>query len=305
MVFIRVKKVKGLDYYYLVKSQWDSSRKTSIQRTIKYLGKASDITIDCIPEEYKNDAKVVSLLESISKENQNTVSNNEELVQRVIELLKNGEIEPTLKIAKEYENKLSLSEFYDKILKPVMYEIGTQWENNELDIGVEHVCSNIANKAIHKLSDSTRHSEKNEKIVISTPDGELHNIACNIIESILLEKGYRVSNISPSVPTESIVKEVREINPSIVLLSVTLHDNIGSAIRLVRKLGENFQVPIILGGFAINNCNPKEIKDMEQMCPNLKIISNSTLESMIKIIKLSIKEYQNTSNLQYEKELTV
>ena len=114
-----------------------------------------------------------------------------------------------------------------------------------------------------------------------------------------------MSNISPSVPTESIVKEVKEINPSIVLLSVTLHDNIGSAIRLVRKLGEKFQIPILLGGIAINNCNPKEIKEMEQICPYLKIISNSTLESMVKIIKQSIKEYRNTSNLQYEKELIV
>jgi methanogenic corrinoid protein MtbC1 len=305
MVFIRVKKVKGLDYYYLVKSQWVSSRKTSIQRTIKYLGKASDITIDCIPEEYRNDVKVVSLLESISKDNRNNNPNNEELVRKVIELLKNGEIEPILKIAKEYENKASLAEFYDKILKPVMYEIGTQWENNELGIGVEHVCSNIAIKTIHKLSDSTRHSEKNEKIVISTPDGELHNIACNIIESILLEKGYKVSNISPSVPTESIVKEVKEINPSIILLSVALQDNIRSAIRLVRKLGENFQIPILLGGFAINNCNPNEIKEIEQVCPLLKVISNSTLESVVRIIKQSIKEYENKHNLHYERELTI
>ncbi len=49
MVFIRIKKVKGFDYYYLVKSQWDSKRKISTQRTVKYLGKASDVKIENIP----------------------------------------------------------------------------------------------------------------------------------------------------------------------------------------------------------------------------------------------------------------
>jgi hypothetical protein len=51
MAFIRVKKVKGFDYYYLVKSQWDSKRKISMQHTIKYFGKAADVTIDNIPNE--------------------------------------------------------------------------------------------------------------------------------------------------------------------------------------------------------------------------------------------------------------
>lgn len=305
MVFIRVKKVKGLDYYYLVKSQWDSTRKTSIQRTIKYLGKASDITINSIPVEYQNEPKIISLLTTVTKDLQDIASITVELRQKVFESLKNGEIEQTLRVARDYESKTSLSDFYEKILKPVMYEIGTLWENNELDIGVEHVCSNIANKAIHKLSDLNKHDEKMEKIIICTPDGELHNIACNIMESILLERGYRVSNISPSIPTESIVREVRDTNPSVILVSVTLQDNIGSAIRLVKKLSSDFEIPILLGGFAINNCNPDEIKTIELSSPHLKVISNSSLESTVKLIKSLIKTYKTSWNPQYEKELII
>jgi len=43
MVYIRSKKVKGIDYAYLVKSVWNKRKNTSNQQTIKYLGKASDI----------------------------------------------------------------------------------------------------------------------------------------------------------------------------------------------------------------------------------------------------------------------
>jgi hypothetical protein len=62
MAFIRVKKVKGLDYYFLVKSQWDPDRKGSKQKIIKYLGKASNVTINDIPPEYRNNPSILSTL---------------------------------------------------------------------------------------------------------------------------------------------------------------------------------------------------------------------------------------------------
>ncbi len=67
MVFIRVKKVKGLVYYYLVKSQWDPIKKVSNQHTVKYLGKASNVTINTIPVEYRNNPKILTALSQIQK----------------------------------------------------------------------------------------------------------------------------------------------------------------------------------------------------------------------------------------------
>jgi MerR family transcriptional regulator, light-induced transcriptional regulator len=55
MVYIRNKKVKGIDYAYLAQRVWDPKRNMSRQQTIKYLGKASQITIEDIPEEYRNE----------------------------------------------------------------------------------------------------------------------------------------------------------------------------------------------------------------------------------------------------------
>ena len=49
MVYLRKKKVKGMDYLYLVKSIWDKERKTSRQVTVKYLGESTSVTRDDIP----------------------------------------------------------------------------------------------------------------------------------------------------------------------------------------------------------------------------------------------------------------
>jgi hypothetical protein len=84
MVYIRAKKVKSDQYLYLVKSVWDSKKSTSKQEIVKYLGKASEVVKDDIPEEYRNDAKVLSVLASynpkdIKKREESTKKSKQQL----------------------------------------------------------------------------------------------------------------------------------------------------------------------------------------------------------------------------------
>ena len=62
MVYIRNKKVKGIDYAYLVQSKWDSVNNTSKQVTLKYLGKTSNLSIEDIPDQYKNNPTIVEFV---------------------------------------------------------------------------------------------------------------------------------------------------------------------------------------------------------------------------------------------------
>ncbi|MGB7881913.1 MAG: hypothetical protein WBL44_04255 [Nitrososphaeraceae archaeon] len=62
MVYIRRKKVKGIDYAYLVRSVWDQTNRTSKQETVKYLGKVSSITKEMIPVEYRNEPSIISFI---------------------------------------------------------------------------------------------------------------------------------------------------------------------------------------------------------------------------------------------------
>jgi hypothetical protein len=56
--------VKGIDYAYLVKSIWEPNLNTSRQKTIKYLGNASNLTIEDIPKDYRNDPKIITFMAS-------------------------------------------------------------------------------------------------------------------------------------------------------------------------------------------------------------------------------------------------
>jgi MerR family transcriptional regulator, light-induced transcriptional regulator len=283
MVYIRKKKVKGIDYAYLVRSIWNKNKNTSRQETIKYLGKISTITINDIPLEFQNDPKILAFLSSYgSREDVKSTVVLSKLCEQIVTGLSNGDLSHVIEIYEKYTKSFGLTDFYDDLLKPVMYKIGDLWEHKRIDIATEHVCSNVAHSLVKIINERVHKPTNKEKVIICTPDGELHNIGCNVIESVLLSRGYKVFNISPSVPVDSVMHYIGYIQPDFILLSITLEENLKAGRRLVDKIRSNFSIPMIVGGQAIK----------EPMGENLNalIIENASLHSTLKLMKSLIKK---------------
>jgi len=271
MVYIRIKKVKNNDYAYIVESRWNKEKRTSQQITKQYLGPLSQVTINKIPEVYRNESAIVKFLSSHNINFENSKELNESLQGRLFEKLKSYELNELVNIYNEYTKSVySLLDFYEKVLIPILYKIGDQWAKGEIDVATEHVCSNatitlidlINQKNINKkipASSSTR-----RPIIVCTPEGELHSIGCKIIESLLLEKGHEVYNITSALPINSIESYLYNIDPSIIIISVTLEDNINSVIRFIQEIRQSFNRPIIIGGNAIKLSTKSQILILEK-----------------------------------------
>lgn len=281
MVYVRAKTVKGDKYLYLVKSKWDSKKNTSRQEIIKYLGKASQVKLNDVPEDYRKDPKILSFLTTHSGEN---VEKNQKLIDKVKKELFNGltkgDLDSCLDIFESFEQTNTLNVFYDYILKPVMYKIGDLWESNKLSVATEHVSSNIAKELVSIITERNSVIKKKDKILVCTPSGEEHNLGCSVIQSFLQSKGYHVYNISPSAPTESVLSFINDKKPQAVIVSITLEDNIKSGQRLVSKIISQYKVPVLVGGQAV------EGKDYKFDC---EIIQNQPLEKIPRIIKQAMK----------------
>jgi methanogenic corrinoid protein MtbC1 len=130
-------------------------------------------------------------------------------------------------------------------------------------------------------------SSQQYKAVICTPDGELHGLACNMIESLLLNKGSKVHNISTSVPTEHIIEYILNFQPDIISISVTLVENIKSAERLVQQTHTKYnnKLPIVLGGSAFNKLDHQ----YQDNRINAFLMKNASFDDIIKLIKTSIQ----------------
>ncbi|MDH5431645.1 MAG: cobalamin-dependent protein [Nitrosopumilus sp.] len=278
MVYIRTKKVKTDQYLYLVKSVWDSKKRTSKQEIVKYLGKASDVIKDDIPIEYRNDPKVLSVLASfnpkdVKKREESTKKSKKQLYKKLTE----GNIQDSIKIYEEYVKIFSSADFFDKILKPVMYDIGEHWSTNKISIATEHVASNIAQTLVKIIMDRVSGSANKKKILICVPLGEEHHLGCDVLETYLSIKGFIIYNIGTSLPTESIMSFIEYNRPDIIFVSITLQDNISAGQRLVRKIKEEYNIPILIGGYAMQS---EKIPKFDG-----KVVVNSTLEELPKIIR--------------------
>ena len=290
MVYIRNKNVKGTDYAYLVQSVWDPKKNVSRQSTIKYLGKASEVTIEDIPEEYRDDTKILAFVSAFSSHQEE----RKELISRIQEevfiLLNDCNVKGLVDIYEKYSRLLGLTDFYDKLLKPVMYRIGDLWQKGQLDVATEHASTNTALGLVkiinERITARTKEPSSRYKAVICTPDGELHGLACNMIESLLLSKGFKVYNISTSIPSDYIIDYIRDLQPDIVLVSITLVENIKSAERLVHQIHAKYnnKLPVVVGGSAFNN-----MKQYQNNIIDAFIINYASFGDLMKLVKVSMQ----------------
>ena len=188
MVYIRNKRVKGTQYAYLVKSVWDKEKKISKQETIKYLGRTNKISLSNIPVEFRNHPNVKKFIGREYTEKKQNYNKFVEKTQKELfqKLSGSGPIDYA-KIYDDYKKDFTITEFYDKIIKQILYEVGDLWNTNQLPIGTEHV---ISNRLLSLLVNQRKHRKKTtakkgkNKILICNPSGEQHNVACNMLESI-------------------------------------------------------------------------------------------------------------------------
>ena len=125
--------------------------------------------------------------------------------QKLYKKLTEGNLQESLKSYEEYTDVFSSTDFFDKILKPTMYRIGDEWATGKISIATEHVASNIAQTLVRIIMDQVTGSGKKKKILICVPLGEEHHLGCDVLETYLTIKGFKIYNMGTSMPTESIL----------------------------------------------------------------------------------------------------
>lgn len=265
----------------MVKSVWDSQKATSRQEIIKYLGKSSQVTKDDLPYQYRDNKNISSFFSLQEKKFANLEKQLTKLKSKLFEYLKDGDLEKSFNLYTEYREIYGTTEFFEKIVRPVMYKVGDLWAKNKISIATEHICSNSAQNLINMIKQKNRISaSKKELVIICTPVGEEHCIGCNMLESYLSCKGFQILNLSPPGSTNSILYAIQEYKPTTILISITLPDNLESGRRLVKKIQANYSLPIIVGGQAIKD-------SLVEFDTNITI--ETSLNSILRLIRSTIK----------------
>jgi MerR family transcriptional regulator, light-induced transcriptional regulator len=293
LVFIRDKKVKGHSYAYLVRNIWDNKNGRVRQKIVKYLGRSSKVVLEDIPKEFQKDPNVVTFIACHSSDAEKMEFTMKE---KMLELLIRNDTKSLADIFDRYSQIFGLVKFYERLLTPVMYKVGELWKEGRLDVATEHVCSSAAHTLVRiineRVSKSPVANRKALKILICTPEGEYHSLGCMVIESFLRSKGYFVSNIAPSVPSDAFISFAGKFNPDLIMISITLGENIDASNKLINKILESriSFPPILVGGIGIQSIAIKNQNDKLRKVKFLKGIKLSgILPSIREVTKVTPK----------------
>ena len=158
-----------------------------------------------------------------------------------------------------------------------MSKIGSDWESGKLAIATEHVASNVAQTLVKIIMEQVSGSGNKKKIMLCVPVGEEHHMGCDVLETYLTIKGFKVFNMGTSIPTDSIIEFINMKKPDIVLISITIQDNVSAGQRLSKKIREHSKIPILIGGYAMQHGEQPKFEG--------NVIGDTSLEEIPKIIR--------------------
>jgi methylmalonyl-CoA mutase cobalamin-binding subunit len=277
MAYLRVKSIRGQKYLYLVKSAWDAKRKTSKQTIIKYLGIESNVSINDIPNDYRDSQKISDYFMN-QKYFQPTVQTEitQKLQKDLLSSFKNGDYIKANSLLESYEKIYGFDSFLNEVLIPLIDEIESLGYSKKIDLGTQTTCYNAIQDLMNHILENNSTKMTKKKILICVPYGEQHTLGTKVLESQLLSKGNTVYNLSPFTPVSSIMESIEYNNPDCIFVSVTLDENILSAQRMIQKINDQYKIRIIVGGQAVKS---------DSIDWNASIGQNLSIPKILKIIQ--------------------
>ncbi len=254
MAYLRVKSIRDQKYLYLVKSHWDSKKKTSKQSIIKYLGIESDVSLSDIPENFRDSEKIIDYFMN-QKYFQPTVQNEitKKLQKDLLSSFKNSDYIEANSLLESYKKIYGFESFLTNVLIPLIEEIESLGYSKKIDLGTQTTCYNAVQDLMNLILENNTIPLKKKKILICVPYGEQHTFGTKVLESQLLSNGNVVYNLSPFTPVSTIIESIEYNNPDFIFISITLDENTLSAKRMIQKINDQYTIPIIVGGQAVKN----------------------------------------------------
>lgn len=165
-----------------------------------------------------------------------------------------------------------------EILVPLFQEIGSRVSNGEITIAQEHTLSALVKFYMGQMIGQhyQKSLQRNELLLITTPEGELHEIGILAAALLCVHYGIKIIYLGTSLPAVSLAEAANALNPKIILLGTTRYE-VSPVMNLdsyLKELKEHLKVPtnIWIGG----NVKPNLKYDLEKK----KYLIFSSLEAL-------------------------
>ena len=137
------------------------------------------------------------------------------------------------------------------IFQASQYELGRLWELNKITIAQEHYCTAATQTFMAMLTARIVPAKMNGKKVIATCVGtEQHEMGIRIVNDFLEMEGWDAYYLGANVPLEAIILSIKDHQPDLLALSVTLTPHVKQVIEIIKQVKNIFpSIKILVGGY--------------------------------------------------------
>lgn len=152
---------------------------------------------------------------------QPTVQHLPELCSRVMKAIEQLQIQDAEQMLSRAALSTEPSEFLQKVVAPVLVEIGDRWQRGELRIAHEHAGSTVMRGLLFSLMRLYPAGNSRRRAVIATPAKEDHELGALMVAMLAAMHGWSVLYLGPDLPAEEIAYAVTDTHADLLMLSIT------------------------------------------------------------------------------------
>jgi DNA-binding transcriptional MerR regulator/methylmalonyl-CoA mutase cobalamin-binding subunit len=107
------------------------------------------------------------------------------------------------------------------ILLPLQQRIGDLWHEGKVSVAVEHYVTNHVRQKLFTAMNQMPLHEEGPRIILACPSGEYHEVGLLAAAYVCASRGCRTYYLGANVPFDELAMLCRQIDPHVLLLSVT------------------------------------------------------------------------------------
>lgn len=142
--------------------------------------------------------------------------------------------------------------FLDRLVTPLLVEIGSSWRQGNLRPAHEHVAVAVVKRVLGWMMERARATQATRVLVTGTLTGEKHEVGALLAGTAAALEGWRVIFLGQDLPPEEVALTARSVGAHAVGISVVNPTDWEVVTDQLRQLLEQLPegVPLVLGGAA-------------------------------------------------------
>ena len=217
-------------------------------------------------------------MDSITKH----INNNDYNISRYITHAIQGETEQVTEQVDSYINAgKSVKDILLKMFMPALVNIGELWNKGLLNIAEEHLAVTVTISQIERITQSLIPTVQIiGTAAICTPVGEKHFIGPKVVSELMRLSGWNVHFLGTEMPTTDLVQFVSEKGIDLLVLSITLPENLPGVLEIIDAVKAlDKSVITMIGGSGVASLDKNSLEGVD-------IISSDVANAIIEASRL-------------------